>query len=106
MYYIYSLIVSFIIFTILQQFLLKKYNEDNEIIHNKYTDNIFTFIVIYGITTLLFYFGMETFFTNKTDDINMDIEDIGKSIKSNVDINMLRKIPEEVSTGFQMNDTD
>jgi cellobiose-specific phosphotransferase system component IIC len=106
MYYIYSLIVSFVIFVILQQFLLKKKNEDNDVIKNNYTENIFTFIVIYGITTLLFYFGFETIYIDKKDDINMDTEDIGKSIKTNIDINMLRKIPEEVSTGFQMNDTD
>jgi membrane-anchored glycerophosphoryl diester phosphodiesterase (GDPDase) len=106
MYYIYSLIVSFVIFVILQQFLLKKKNQDNDVIKNNYTENIFTFIIIYGITTLLFYFGFEKIYIDKTDDIKMDTEDIGKSIKSNVDINMLRKIPEEVSTGFQMNDTD
>tara|TARA_Y100000389_G_scaffold146531_1_gene145234 strand:+ start:322 stop:651 length:330 start_codon:yes stop_codon:yes gene_type:complete len=104
MYYVYSLICAIVIFVILQ----KSYNKNDDTEKDKTFEQLFTFAIIYGILTLCFYFLTETIFVDKTDSLDTSDDMIGgtggKSIKSNIDVNMLRKIPEEVNTGFSIND--
>ena len=100
MYYIYSFFITIVIFVILQYIIGQKEDDDKNKKDNN-IEKILTFIVIYGISTLSLYFI--------DDNINLSSfynEDTTKPLKNNVDINMLRKIPEEVHTGFTINDND
>lgn len=104
MYYIYSFIISIIIYFVLHTFYKTKDKLDTEKKDESVIENIFTFFVIYLIITVLCYF-MEQHFTYDIIENEYNNLDIGKPIKSNVDINLFKKIPEDVNTGFTINDT-
>ena len=104
MYYIYSFFIAIIIFIILQYIINKKDEEDKNKEKDKNIEKVFTFIIIYGIITLLCYFINENI---DISSLNINTEEIQNTpLTNNVDVNLLRKIPEEVDTGFKINDSD
>lgn len=105
MYYIYSLIFSIVLFFILQ---IINYNTDDKKNKQKdFKENLLIFFIMYVISTIIFYFfDMMIKNDNILDDKNNILNFDSKPIKSTVDINLLKKIPEEVNTGFSMSDSE
>lgn len=90
MYYIWSLLLSLIIFFIIQ------YNEytNKKNKYNIYTiANIATFIMIFMLTTIVFYMLFEN-----NNIINNDVLKVNND--TYVDTNSLKKISENIYTGF------
>lgn len=90
MYYIWSFIISIIIFLAIQ------YNEyeKNKGKYNIYSlSNIGTFLIIFIILTIILYMTSNNYiFETTSKEINS-----GHNI---IDPNMLKKIPEPIYTGF------
>lgn len=101
MYYLWSLLVSIVLFSAIQL------NEYNKLIDKKrYSPftfaNLGTFIIIYMIITIIMY--MVTGKTDiKTSFMNMKGGSIDKIKSTSIDPNMLRKISDNVYTGFSPN---
>lgn len=87
MYYIYSLVISFILFIVLQQIDKKPKKPDDTF------GNILTFVVLYIVCTFVTFFLYSAF-----QDGNQVID---KSIPD-FDNNILKSIPdaEKIETGF------
>lgn len=100
MYYLWSLLISIVVFSAIQ---LNEYNKlmDKRRYNPFALANVGTFIVIYMIMTIIMYM-----ITGKTD-INksfMNMKGGKDKIKSaSVDPNVLRKISDNVYTGFSPN---
>lgn len=110
MYYLWSLIVTIIIFAALQ------YKEYQQTIDNKTSYNMFTFgnlsilLILYLVFTIMFYMllGIDYDCLNKIDNTKSGkskgghIDDYNVSIDSTI----LRRIPDQMYTGFSSYDTE
>ena len=105
MYYIYSLVLSLIVYFILHTFYRSQNKFDKEKKENNTIENVFTFIVLYIIITIVCYFIDQNMLLSSNNKSENNEYDFSKPIKSNVDINLLKKIPEEVNTGFNISDS-
>lgn len=109
MYYIYAFLISIVVFLCLHY--LKK--TDNEIENpNENFYNVLSFGIIYGITCVMAFFMQDLFIgigqqhkignKKKKDDNDSDDND---DIDNNTDINMLKRIPENIKTGIDPHDS-
>jgi NADH:ubiquinone oxidoreductase subunit 6 (subunit J) len=85
MYFIWSLVCSIILFTILQ---MNEYNKNVKDYDLYSVSNIGLFLILYILLTIIFYYV----FDNEVIDNNQ--------IKENIDNMMLKQIKENVYTGF------
>lgn len=102
MYYIWSIIISIILFLLLQYNEYNK-NKKNNINYEIFTlSNIGSFLIIYIIITIISYY-----ISNNNQDIKNSIiggcdnnkyEIINKNININPDV--LKKIPDNIDIGF------
>lgn len=106
MYYIWSLIISIIIFSILQYIEYDKEKKDYVLFKPK---NAILMFIIYLISTILCYF---VFSDNMLSGINI-ISGSGSSVdvenmidKTQVDPTVLKKISDNFNTGFEPYDED
>lgn len=91
MYYIWSLIISIIIFLAIQ------YNEyeKNKSKYNLYSlSNIGTFMIIFVVLTIILYMTSNNYIFETTS------KEINSTSNNIIDPNMLKKIPEPIYTGF------
>lgn len=107
MYYIWSLIVTCIIFAALQ------YNEYQQALdkttYNLYTfSNLSTLLIIYLLSTIIFYmiFAMDYKCLSKIQKPNANKLGGGSSFESNVSVDpqILKRISEPMYTGFSTYD--
>lgn len=106
MYYVYSLIISLLIFAILEWKRYKDLKEMNEP-YMLQLNNIGNFIALYILITVVFYFVSIVFESPpKGDDnklykspANRQTKKVGGNSEM-FDYRILQKIPEEVNTGF------
>lgn len=89
MYYVWSFILSFVIFALLQY---KELCDDRRNYKLMKYENILSFFVIYLISTLASYFISNSFTT--VGETRM------KGGNPGIDASLLRRIPDEVLTGF------
>ena len=96
MYYIWSIIITLIIFIIIQYFEKKKCDENNEN-YNLFTiTNILVITILYTIITIILYF----LYNNNVKTNNIDID------KDHIDPNILKKIPDNINVGFEPFDNE
>lgn len=100
MYYIWSLVVTILIFAAIQY---REFQNDKDRYKLLTFANISTLVIIYLLATITFYmlFGMDYSCMNK---INKDKTSKGGDFKTNdihnIDPNMLRRINDQLYTGF------
>lgn len=97
MYYIYSLIVAFIVFVILQQMDKNPKNK----ITDDFFNNIFTFVILYIICTFVVFLLYNSF----TDGMSKYTKGGGGGGDGGIslfDMNIVQNIPdtEKINTGF------
>jgi len=98
MYYIWSIIITLIIFIIIQYFEKRKCDENNEN-YNLFTiTNILVITILYTIITIILYFLYNN--NVKTNNIDIDID------KDHIDPNILKKIPDNINVGFEPFDNE
>lgn len=99
-YYIWSLVISLILFIIIQFFENEKCKKNNEIYNLFSINNFIIFFIIYLLSTIIFYY-IFTSYTNiiplKNNDININNDNM------DIDKNLLKKIPDVYQTGFEPN---
>lgn len=96
MYYIWSIIITLIIFIIIQYFEKRKCDENNEN-YNLFTiTNILVITILYTIITIILYF----LYNNNVKTNNIDID------KDHIDPNILKKIPDNINVGFEPFDNE
>ena len=96
MYYIWSIIITLIIFIIIQYFEKRKCDENNEN-YNLFTiTNILVITILYTIITIILYFLYNN--NVKTNNIYID--------KDHIDPNILKKIPDNINVGFEPFDNE
>jgi predicted PurR-regulated permease PerM len=99
MYYIWSIVITLIIFIIIQYFEKKRCNENNED-YNLFTlSNLLVIGILYLIITVISYF----LYNNK--DIMKNNKDI-EIDKDHIDPNILKKIPDNINVGFEPFDNE
>lgn len=95
MYYIWSFVISIILFIII--YLIEKKKNDNDNIYTPLIsiNNITSFIVLYLLSTIVIYFA------SNTDDNDVKDNNI-TYIKDNkyIDPSILKKINEDIDVGF------
>ena len=93
MYYIWSLVISIIIFIIIQYIENDKYNKIGEK-YNPFTIiNLVIFVILYVLLSIIFFYILsdkKIFSSNEEIDIN-----------NNIDPLILKKIPDTFNTGFE-----
>lgn len=104
MYYVYSFIVSVILFIIFEWKRAKKKDASDRFDWK----NIGNFVIMYVFVTFVFYFISIMFYKN-----NGDKEEVSKGFKKSskragggvldemMEYNILKKIPEDINTGFE-----
>lgn len=97
MYYIWSLIIAVVLFVIIQYKEYHTYKNNNQQ-YNLYTlTNFMTFVIIYIVSTILFYFLLEN------NNIKKQKISGGSSETTYIDYvnpNVLKKIQDNMYTGF------
>lgn len=94
MYYFWSFLASLILFIAIQ------YNEyrKNPVKYNAYTLlNMTTFIIIYLMLTILFYFML----SDTSDGTKLQKGGTNISSTATIDPSILKKIPDSIYTGFR-----
>lgn len=96
MYYIYSLIVAFVLFIILQQ------NDKKPQKTNDTFASIFTFVILYIVCTFAIFLLYNSF----TDGISAGNNSNSNKALSLFDMNIVQSIPdtETINTGFRFSD--
>lgn len=93
MYYIWSIVITLIVFIIIQYFEKKRCNENDEN-YNLFTlSNLLVIGILYLIITVISYFLYNNKDIIKNNDIEID--------KDHIDPNILKKIPDNINTGFE-----
>ncbi len=100
MYYIYALIISIILFT----FLMMIEKKQDNVSPNSSFDYVITFVAIYGVTCVLSFFMTDVFPTMPQPKLIREQKERYDEIAENVDINMLKRIPENIKTGIDPHD--
>ena len=100
MYYIYALIISIVLFTFLMMFEKKTDNG----LQNSSFDYVITFVAIYGVTCVLSFFMTDVFPTMPQPKLIREQKAQDEEIEENVDIKMLKRIPENIKTGIDPHD--
>lgn len=103
-YYIWSLVISLILFIIIQFYENEKCKKNNEPYNVFTTNNFIIFFIIYLLSTILFYYLFTSYpniinlipiksFSFSSSEINTNNDDIDK--------NILKRIPDIYETGFE-----
>ncbi len=102
-YYIWSLVISLILFIIIQFYENEKCKKNNEPYNVFTTNNFIIFFIIYLLSTISFYYLFTSYpniinlipiKSSTTSEINTNNDDI-------IDKNMLKRIPDMYETGFE-----
>lgn len=98
-YYIWSLVISLILFIIIQFYENEKCKKNNEPYNVFTTNNFIIFFIIYLLLTISFYY-LFTSYPNIINLIPMKSE-INTNNDDIIDKNMLKRIPDMYDTGFE-----
>jgi hypothetical protein len=107
MYYIYAFLISIVVFVCLHYLKKTTHEIENP---NETFYNVLSFGIIYGITCVIAFFMQDLFIgigqQNKiANKKKTDHDDDDDDIDNNTDINMLKRIPENIKTGIDPYDS-
>jgi hypothetical protein len=94
-----SLIISALIFSIIQYLEYKKYSKKNKKYNLLNLSNFGIFILIYILTTIVIFLLIEGKNINKVQK-NIELKEINIKDNLEIDTNILKKIPDNINTGF------
>ena len=96
-YYLWSLIITLIIFTVIQ-FIEKQKYEQNNLEYDLFTlNNLLILVILYIIITIIFFF-ISTGSSNNLNKLQKGGD--GDLIKDNIDFNILHKVPDNINVGI------
>jgi len=98
-YYLWSLIITLILFTVIQ-FIEKQKYEQNNVNYDLFTlNNLLIFVILYIIITIIFFF-ISTGSSNNLNKLQKGGVDGGDILKDYIDPNILHKVPDNINIGI------
>lgn len=98
--YVWSIIITLILYIVLQYIEKQKYESNNQK-YNLFTiQNLLILVILYIIITIIIYY-----ITISSSNTIISIPTINNDVlKDNIDPNILKKINDNISIGFEPND--